>query len=588
MGVYVSSPMKETMGVYVSSPMKETMGVYVSSAMKEIMGVYLTKNNGANVAQAKTRPIVWSIAGSDSGGGAGIQADNLTIHDLGGHACTVVSAITAQNSQQVQGITATPTAMLIKQLDCLLDDMPPAAIKIGMLANAEQMLCISEWLANSLKPYEQANNLQIPVIWDPVMVSTSGQSLTTNNEQKAHSAYLELAKSVSLLTPNNYELATLLELCHIPTPTHQDPLTDLEKLGNLLNCNILLTGGDSPFSPEQNQRTLNQSTQNSFATDWLVAKNIAFTSPQHQHQRIGFSSPRVVTQHNHGTGCTLSSAVATAMALGYPLLDAIVVAKAYVHQGLTNGYPVGEGPGVLARNAWPEDLRHFPIIILPNYPRVNQADDLSFARVKQPLQVYPVTKSVSILEQVLKAGARTVQLRLKAADSTYQSDHQIEQAIQAAVALGKQYQAQVFINDHWQLAMKHDAFGVHLGQEDLLQADLSQIAEAGLALGISSHGYFELLLAQQLSPSYLAIGHIFSTPTKSMPSQPQGLEKLQRYCALLADRLPLVAIGGIDYSNLGAVKQTQVGDVAVVRAIETAIDPAKIWQELQQKWQTKV
>ncbi|WP_342805313.1 thiamine phosphate synthase [Alteromonas sp. M12] len=564
------------------------MGVYVSTSN-------VSTNIDSNKLQSATRPIVWSIAGSDSGGGAGIQADSLTINDLGGHACTVVSAITAQNSQQVQGITATQTAMLIKQLDCLLEDIPPAAIKIGMLANAEQIRCISEWLASKLASYEQTNNLQIPVIWDPVMVSTSGQTLSRYKQPSSYSAYLQLAKYVTLITPNRYELGVLLELSQLPNHAQQEELTNLDNLANFLGCNILYTGGDVRNSESHNAALAISATKESAlyssaldhgsAIDWLAAKAIPFTSPEHQHQRIGFSSPRVVTQHNHGTGCTLSSAIATAMAVGYPLLDAIVVAKAYVHQGLTYAYPVGKGPGVLARKGWPQNLEHFAKIIVPKYPNINQANELSFANVQQPLQVYPVTQSINILKDVLKGGARTVQLRLKNSSSVVYSEQQLEQAIQAAVALGRQYQAQVFINDHWQLAIKHGAFGVHLGQEDLLQADLSQIAEAGLALGLSSHGYFELLLAQQMSPSYLAIGHIFSTPTKSMPSQPQGLNKLEKYCTLMGDRMPLVAIGGIDHTNLRALKQTQVADVAVVRAIEKASEPGKSWQKLQQIWQ---
>ncbi|MFA3792388.1 thiamine phosphate synthase [Aliiglaciecola sp. SL4] len=554
------------------------------------MGVYLNTNIESGEVRSAGRPIVWSIAGSDSGGGAGIQADCLTIHDLGGHACTVVTAITAQNSQQVQGITPTPTTMLGKQLDCLLEDIPPAAIKIGMLANPEQIRCISEWLISKLKPYEKANNLQIPVIWDPVMVSTSGQSLSSHHQQDSYAAYLQLAKQVSLITPNRHELGVLLELSQLPNLTHHEQIANLENLAKRLDCNILFTGGDllgadTPNCETKSADLNNQSIDNSYATDWLAVKDIPFTSPQHQHQRIGFSSLCVTTQHNHGTGCTLSSAIATTMAMGYPLLDAIVVGKAYVHQGLSSAYPVGKGPGVLARNGWPKHLEHFAKITLPKYPQIKQSQGLSFTNVQQPLQVYPVTESVSVLEQVLKAGARTVQLRLKTTSPLKQLEQQIEQAIQTAIALGKQYKAQVFINDHWQLAIKHGAFGVHLGQEDMLQADLSQIAGAGLALGLSSHGYFELLLAQQLSPSYLAIGHIFSTPTKSMPSQPQGLNKLEKYCSLLSDRLALVAIGGIDHNNLDAVKQTQVNDIAVVRAVEKAKDPAQSWQKLQQQWQ---
>jgi hydroxymethylpyrimidine kinase/phosphomethylpyrimidine kinase/thiamine-phosphate diphosphorylase len=518
------------------------------------------------------RPIVWSIAGSDSGGGAGIQADSLTIQDLGGHACNTVTAITAQNSEQITDIVATPFGLIRNQLNCLLDDLMPSAIKIGMLANAEQIQLVSHWLGTELANYQHKYNVDIPIIWDPVMVSTSGHSLTLANSQPNMQDYLSLANQVTLMTPNGFELKQLADM--LRSDGDDTSNSDLDCVAHALPTNILVTGGDS---------------DDDYATDWLAAKSIPHTSAYHEHQSIGFRSSRVDTLHNHGTGCTLSSAIATAMALGYPLLDAIVIAKAYVHQGLSYAYALGKGPGVLARKGWPCELVNFPHILLPKYPNIGVTSALNFAPIKAPLQVYTVTQSLVVLEQVLKAGARTVQLRIKQNADSHGHDKHSQQAIEndiiRAIALGRQYKAQVFINDHWQLALKHAAFGVHLGQEDLLRANLSQIAEAGLALGLSSHGYFEMLLVQQLLPSYLAIGHIFATPTKQMPSLPQGLIKLSRYVQLLNGKLPLVAIGGVTMQNLAGLKATLVSDVAVVRAIELAEDPGFSWQAFQQKWQ---
>ncbi|GAB56076.1 hydroxymethylpyrimidine kinase [Glaciecola punicea ACAM 611] len=513
------------------------------------------------------KPIVWSIAGSDSGGGAGIQADSLTIHDLGGHACNVVTAITAQNSHQVIDVAPTCAMVLLNQLNGLLDDLPPSAIKIGVLANAEQFQLISHWLSNTLRPYQQQHDLLIPVIWDPVMVSTSGQSLTLANNSPTVDDYISLANHVTLITPNAFELQVLARLLQAQGNTSQEPL---ECLANAVLSGVLVTGG---------------ADIDTFAIDWLMAKSIAHTSVFHAHQRIGFQSSRVDTRHNHGTGCALSAAIATAMAFGHPLLDATVIAKAYVHQGLSSGYGLGKGAGVLGRNGWPHDLVHFPEILMPHYASLSINHGLVFAKVIQPLGVYTVTKSVSVLEQVLKSGARTVQLRIKNNSVDKRPLNEIEKDIIQAISLGHKYKAQVFINDHWEIALKHGAFGVHLGQEDVLQANLLQIANAGLASGLSSHGYFEMLLAQQLNPSYLAIGHIFSTPTKQMPSKPQGLLKLSCYCKLLKNKMPLVAIGGVDLQNLAQLKATAVHDVAVVRGIESTENPGQSWQALQQKWQ---
>ena len=136
------------------------------------------------------------------------------------------------------------------------------------------------------------------------------------------------------------------------------------------------------------------------------------------------------------------------------------------------------------------------------------------------------------------------------------------------------YNTQLFINDHWQLAIEHGAYGVHLGQEDLASADLSAIARAGLRLGISTHGYAELCRAIQIRPSYIALGHIFPTRTKDMPSAPQGPARLADYVSLCKYHgIPTVAIGGIKLSNIDTVAATGTDAIAVVTAITESDNP---------------
>ncbi|MGL5668693.1 MAG: thiamine phosphate synthase, partial [Shewanella sp.] len=292
--------------------------------------------------------------------------------------------------------------------------------------------------------------------------------------------------------------------------------------------------------------------------------------------------------HNHGSGCTLSSAIATVLAFGFVLQDAVVVAKAYVNQGLTYAEGIGQGPGPLARTAWPHNLTAYPHITAYSQNSLSESSDLqcgAFKRLEPDLGIYPVVDNLLLLEQLLVAGVKTVQLRIK---SNALTTDVLEAQIQTAIALGKHYDAQLFINDHWQLAIKYGAFGVHLGQEDLAVTDLNAIHVAGLALGISSHGYFELLRAHQYAPSYIALGHIFPTTTKQMPSAPQGLFKLTHYVELLNAHYPLVAIGGIGPSNLAQVKATGVSNIAVVRAITEAIDPIMALAELTQAWESSL
>ncbi len=183
---------------------------------------------------------------------------------------------------------------------------------------------------------------------------------------------------------------------------------------------------------------------------------------------------------------------------------------------------------------------------------------------KKKFRLYPVVDDVLWIERLLKLNVQTVQLRIKDAG---QPD--LELQIAKAIELGRYYNAQVFINDYWQLAIKHQAFGIHLGQEDIEIADLQAISDAGICLGLSTHDDCELLKVKALNPSYLALGHIFPTPTKDMPSQPQGLINLAKNQQLAGDT-PTVAIGGIDLTVAEQVWQTGVDSIAVVRAITQA------------------
>lgn len=192
----------------------------------------------------------------------------------------------------------------------------------------------------------------------------------------------------------------------------------------------------------------------------------------------------------------------------------------------------------------------------------------NFPPVPLRLGLYPVVDSVEWIERLLKAGVKTLQLRIKD-----KRDEEVESDVIAAIELGRRFNARLFINDYWQLAIKHQAYGVHLGQEDLETTDLSAIREAGLRLGVSTHDDMEIDVALAARPSYIALGHVFPTQTKQMPSAPQGLAQLARHIARLGDS-PTVAIGGISLARAPAVLGTGVGSIAVVSAITQAAD----WQ----------
>lgn len=192
-----------------------------------------------------------------------------------------------------------------------------------------------------------------------------------------------------------------------------------------------------------------------------------------------------------------------------------------------------------------------------------------FPPVPFRLGLYSVVDNVEWIARLLNAGVRTLQLRIKD-----KRDEEVEADVIAAIALARRYNARLFINDYWRLAIKHQAYGVHLGQEDLATTDLTAIRQAGLRLGLSTHDDMEIDVALAARPSYIALGHVFPTQTKQMPSAPQGLATLTRHVARLGD-YPTVAIGGISLSRAPEVLATGVGSIAVVSAITQADE----WQQ---------
>ena len=197
----------------------------------------------------------------------------------------------------------------------------------------------------------------------------------------------------------------------------------------------------------------------------------------------------------------------------------------------------------------------------------------AFIPLTGPIGFYPVVPDAAWVQRLLGWGVRTIQLRFKAAGHT---PAEIEQEVRAAVAAGRAVPgAQVFINDHWQLALAAGAYGVHLGQEDLDKmdaADLNALRSAGLRLGLSTHTPAELARARAAQPSYLAIGPIYPTTLKVMPYEPVGLERLKAW-ATQAAPYPVVAIGGISLERLPGVLACGVDGVAVVSAVTLAADP---------------
>jgi len=349
-------------------------------------------------------------------------------------------------------------------------------------------------------------------------------------------AYMqELLPRATLVTPNRTEAARLglgVE------PAHQAG-----------QASVVITGGEG-------------SKEDGLASDW-------FSSPQASGW---LSLPRVDTAHHHGTGCTFASTAAAALATGYCVADAVVLAKMATTHALRHAYGAGHGAGPV--QALPDFAQHVENLPwLQTKPGAQSAfPDLSNAA----LGVYVVVDSAAWVRRVLAAGIRTVQLRIKDPfEPTLAA--QIAESIAIANATPG---AQLFINDHWQLALQLGAYGVHLGQEDLEQVDLQALRQAGVRLGLSTHSYWEVARAWALRPSYIACGPIFATQSKDMPWIPQGLDNLRYWAGVLP--LPVVGIAGIDAGNVADIAATGAASAAVISAITQAADPAQACRVLQQ------
>ncbi|MDU0809815.1 MAG: thiamine phosphate synthase [Burkholderia sp.] len=254
---------------------------------------------------------------------------------------------------------------------------------------------------------------------------------------------------------------------------------------------------------------------------------------------------------------------------GFVPLDALVLALAWrdsdKHKSCGSNYLTRE-----QSNNIPHFLNYWPFDITC-YPQINDSPlplDIQFPRCPEKLGLYPVMPSAEWVDRVLDAGVVTVQLRVKGATQV-----ELRTEIKRAIAIGHRYpSARVFINDYWKIAADEGAYGVHLGQEDVETADLEAITRAGMRIGLSSHGYYEILKALHIRPSYLAIGPVFATSTKIIAVPPQGLTRLSCYVGFASQLAPLVAIGGIDRSTISSVIATGVGSVAVVSAITRSAD----------------
>lgn len=250
--------------------------------------------------------VVLVIAGSDSSGGAGLQADLKTGAAFGVHVATAITAVTAQNSAAVLNVFPMTVEQVQAQISAIVDAMPVAAIKIGMLANAEILLAVAQWL----------KTVDLPIILDPVLGATSGGSLFSDRD-RADLYRRHLLPLATVLTPNLIEAAQLLGM--EPARTYEQIAEQAQALKALGPKAVLLKGGHADLP---------------LAADYLVTSE--GVTP--------FSTPRIDTTHTHGGGCSLATGIAAGLAQGLELKSAVAAAKTFIQGAITHSARLNLAP----------------------------------------------------------------------------------------------------------------------------------------------------------------------------------------------------------------------------------------------------
>ena len=413
------------------------------------------------------------------------------------------------------------------------------------------------------------------VVVDPVMISTSGHKLITDDVKQVMIS--NVFPYADLITPNKFEAEELLG-----RPLHnfmdvEEGAKELLKYG----CSVLIKGGHPPESSEQN-------VIKTYAQDYYLSEK----------EGVWLRVPKYNTENTHGTGCTLSSSIASAYAIGeyarqnnelyfsgankaITALDACILAKAYVTAGIEAAVKLGDGPGPVAHTQFPTS--HLPSLVLSPM----KTSSLTFLPMKRKRRkecshevlgsILPVVDTIPWVERIsTMKGITDLQFRIK----NIPSQSERISLIQQAAEICSRNSIRLWINDYWQDVLQvlqtHAVFGIHLGQEDLQscihQNGLQQIHNANLALGLSTHSYAELAKSLNTDliqrPSYISLGPIYDTTSKKVDFEAQGLETVRRWRGLVHEDIPLVVIGGINgVEDVRGVREAGADCVAVIGAV---------------------
>lgn len=483
-------------------------------------------------------PRVLTVAGSDSGAGAGIQADMKACAALGVYCTTVITAVTAQNTAGVQGIHTVPADFVEKQMLSVLTDIGADVVKTGMLPTVD----IIRSICDVLKTYPVK-----ALVVDPVLVATSGDEL-------AGPAVLdvlreELLPMADLVTPNLPEASALIGGENVVNIS--DMCEAAQAIHALGPRNVLVKGGHLPGTGGMVDVLYD-------GVDW--------------HE---LSGSRVETHNTHGTGCTLASAIAAELAKGHPMLPAILAAKQYLADTLQQSAGLNIGRGAQG------PLNH--LYKLSNWGKTSTERQFK----PEALLLYAVTdaamnkrwgrSTADAVRGAIEGGATIIQIREKEAETG-----EFLREAEASLKVARHYGIPLLINDRIDIAMACDADGIHLGQSDLPVAQARALLGPEKIIGVSCKTPEQAEKAWKDGADYIGSGGVYPTTTKK-DNKTIGLDGLREVC--YGSPIPVVAIGGISTSNAGQVMQEprpqNLKGVAVVSALFNQADVVASTQALR-------
>ncbi|BAT86758.1 hypothetical protein LR48_Vigan09g273400 [Vigna angularis] len=471
-------------------------------------------------------PHVLTVAGSDSGGGAGIQADLKACAARRVYCSTVITAVTAQNTVGVQGVNIVPEDFVAEQLQSVLSDMHVDVVKTGMLPS----LNIVKVLCQILRKFPVK-----ALVVDPVMKSSSGDVLAGSS---VLTGFLEeLLPMTDIVTPNIKEASVLLG--NVPLKSVSDMRTAAKLIHDMGPRNVLVKGGDLPNS--------------------LDSVDVFFDGDEFYE----LCSPRINTRNSHGTGCTLASCIAAELAKGSSMLSAVKTAKHFIDAALDYSRDLAIGNGVqgpfdhffelknINHSSWRQNM-------------FNPNDLLLYAVTDSGMNMKWGRSIAEAVKAAVEGGATIVQLREKDAETRDFLD-----ASKVCLEICRSYGVPLLINDRLDVVLACDADGVHVGQSDMPVRLARSLLGPEKIIGVSCKTPEQAHQAWIDGADYIGCGGVYPTNTKAN-NRTIGLEGLKKVCE--ASKLPVVAIGGIGLSNARAVMEIGEPNLKGVAVVSSLFD----------------